>query len=66
MEGNPDSEVEYEIVKDEEEHEELGELAFEPEVVDPVLEQAVAEIPKPKDIDEDEKQDTEPGQSWRL
>ncbi|KAI6703093.1 hypothetical protein NL676_012229 [Syzygium grande] len=38
MEGNLDSEVEYEIVEDEEQHEELGGLAFEPEVVDPVPE----------------------------
>ncbi|KAI6680184.1 hypothetical protein NL676_034065 [Syzygium grande] len=35
MEGDPDSGMEYEIVEDEEEHEELGGLAFEPEIVDP-------------------------------
>ncbi|KAI6700065.1 hypothetical protein NL676_014389 [Syzygium grande] len=39
MEGNPNSKVEYEIVEEEEEHEELGGLAFESEVVDPALEQ---------------------------
>ncbi|KAI6694014.1 hypothetical protein NL676_021724 [Syzygium grande] len=59
MESNPDSEVEYEIVEDDEEHEELGGLAFKPEVVDPVPEQAVAEVPEPMDIDEDEEQDPE-------
>ncbi|KAI6676487.1 hypothetical protein NL676_037283 [Syzygium grande] len=60
MESDPDSEVEYEIVKDEEEHEELGGLAFEPEVVDPVLEQADAGAPEPMDVDDTEEQDMEP------
>ncbi|KAI6673508.1 hypothetical protein NL676_001414 [Syzygium grande] len=59
MEGNPDSEVEYEIVEEEVEHEELGGLAFEPEVVDPAPEQADAEAPEPMDIDEYEEQDLE-------
>ncbi|KAI6671397.1 hypothetical protein NL676_006282 [Syzygium grande] len=35
MEGGPDSEVEYEVMEDEEEHEEFGGIAFEPEIVDP-------------------------------
>ncbi|KAI6706405.1 hypothetical protein NL676_009367 [Syzygium grande] len=60
MEGDPDSEVEYKIVEDEEEHEELGELAFEPEVVDPVPEQADADALEPMDINEYEEQDPEP------
>ncbi|KAI6688790.1 hypothetical protein NL676_025618, partial [Syzygium grande] len=55
MEGNPNSEVEYKIVEDEEEHEELGGLAFEPEVVDPVPEQAAAEAHDPMDIDKAEE-----------
>ncbi|KAI6698039.1 hypothetical protein NL676_018158 [Syzygium grande] len=59
MEGNPDSEVEYEIVGDEEEHEELGGLAFELEVVNPVLEQADADAPEPMDVDDTEEQDME-------
>ncbi|KAI6682324.1 hypothetical protein NL676_036205 [Syzygium grande] len=49
-----------EIVEDEEEHEELGGLAFEPEIVDLVPEQVVAETPEPMDINEDEEQDPEP------
>ncbi|KAI6702952.1 hypothetical protein NL676_012088 [Syzygium grande] len=60
MEGNLDSEVEYEIVEEEEEHEELGGLAFEPEVVDLAPEQADAQAPEPMDIDEYEEQDPEP------
>ncbi|KAI6677421.1 hypothetical protein NL676_038217 [Syzygium grande] len=59
MDGNPDSKVEYEIVGEEEEHEELGGLAFEPEVVDPALKQASA-APEPMDIDEYEGHDPEP------
>ncbi|KAI6680524.1 hypothetical protein NL676_034405 [Syzygium grande] len=42
MEDSLDYDVEYEIVDDEGEHEELGGLAFEPEVVDPIPEQADA------------------------
>ena len=38
MEDSPNSDVEYEIVEEEEEHEELGGLAYELEVVDPVPE----------------------------
>ncbi|KAI6670939.1 hypothetical protein NL676_005824 [Syzygium grande] len=49
MEDSLDSGVEYEIVDDEEEHEELGGLAFEPEIVDPIPEQADAEAPEPMD-----------------
>ncbi|KAI6668837.1 hypothetical protein NL676_007059 [Syzygium grande] len=61
MEGDPNSKVEYEIVEDEEEHEELGGLAFEPEVVDPVPEQVNPDAPEPMDIDEhEEEQDPEP------
>ncbi|KAI6704067.1 hypothetical protein NL676_013203 [Syzygium grande] len=60
MEGNPYPKVEYEIVQEEIEHEELGGLAFEPEVVDPAPEQADAEAPEPIDIDEYEEQDPEP------
>ncbi|KAI6674182.1 hypothetical protein NL676_002088 [Syzygium grande] len=59
MEGNLDFEVEYEIVKDEEEHDELGGLAFEPKAVDPVSEQAVAKTLEPMDIDKAEEQDPE-------
>ena len=55
MEDNQDSEIEYEIVEDEEEHEELGGVAFELEVVDPILEQADAEAPEPMDIVEAEE-----------
>ncbi|XP_056159960.1 uncharacterized protein LOC130135278 [Syzygium oleosum] len=61
MESNQDSEVEYEIVEDEEEHEELGGVAFEPEVVDPIPEQVYAEAPEPMDIAEAEEQ--EPSES---
>ncbi|KAI6697959.1 hypothetical protein NL676_018078 [Syzygium grande] len=60
MEGNTNSEVEYEIVKDKEEHEELGGAAFEPKIVDLVLVQVDAEAPKSMDIDEAEEQDPEP------
>ncbi|KAI6699938.1 hypothetical protein NL676_014262 [Syzygium grande] len=60
MESNQDSEVECEIVEDEKEHEELSGLAFEPEVVDPIPEQADAENPEPMDIAEVEEQDPEP------
>ncbi|KAI6695420.1 hypothetical protein NL676_023130 [Syzygium grande] len=52
--------VEYEIVDDEEEHEELGGLAFEPEIVDPIPEQADAEAPEPMDVDEHVQHDPEP------
>ncbi|KAI6693626.1 hypothetical protein NL676_021336 [Syzygium grande] len=61
MEGNQDLEVEYEIVENEEEHEELGGVAFELEIVNPVPEQANAEAPASMDTDEDEEQDPEPG-----
>ncbi|KAI6701129.1 hypothetical protein NL676_015453 [Syzygium grande] len=60
MEGDPDPGMEYEIVEDEEEHEELGGLAFEPEIVDPVPEQADPDAPEPMDIDEYEEQDPDP------
>ncbi|KAI6677621.1 hypothetical protein NL676_038417 [Syzygium grande] len=60
MEGYPDSEVEYEIVEDEEEHEKLSGLAFESEVVDPIPEQADADALEPIDVDDAEEQDLEP------
>ncbi|KAI6706044.1 hypothetical protein NL676_009006 [Syzygium grande] len=60
MKDSLDSDVEYEIADDEEEHEELGGLAFEPEVVDPIPEQADAEAPETMDIDEHVQQDLEP------
>ncbi|KAI6678502.1 hypothetical protein NL676_039298 [Syzygium grande] len=60
MEGDPDSEVKYEIVEDKEEHEELGGLAFESEVVDPVPEQADADALEPMDVNDAEEQDMEP------
>ncbi|KAI6707669.1 hypothetical protein NL676_010631 [Syzygium grande] len=60
MEGDPDSDVEYEIVDDEVEHEELGGVDFEPEIVDPVSEQVDAGAPEPMVIDEDEEQDSTP------
>ncbi|KAI6678505.1 hypothetical protein NL676_039301 [Syzygium grande] len=60
MEDSLGSDIEYEIVDDEEEHEELGGLAFEPEVVDPIPEQVDAKAPEPMDIDEHVQQDPEP------
>ena len=62
MEDNQDSEVEYEIVDDEEEHKELGGIAFEPEVVDPIPEQAGVEAPEPMDLAKAE--DQEPSESF--
>ncbi|KAI6677871.1 hypothetical protein NL676_038667 [Syzygium grande] len=50
MEDSLDSGVEYEIVDDEEEHEELGGLAFEPEIVDPIPEQS-GSLPGPEPMD---------------
>ncbi|KAI6705702.1 hypothetical protein NL676_008664 [Syzygium grande] len=60
MEGNLDPKVEYEIVKDEEENEELGVVVFKPEVVDPVPKQVDVEAPESMDIDEVEEQDPQP------
>ncbi|KAI6670211.1 hypothetical protein NL676_005096 [Syzygium grande] len=59
MDGDPDSEVEYEVMEDEEEHEEFGGVAFEPAVVDLAPEQADAEAPEPMDLDGYEEQDPE-------
>ncbi|KAI6705982.1 hypothetical protein NL676_008944 [Syzygium grande] len=50
-----DSDTGDEILEVKEVHEELGGLAFEPEVVDPVPEQADVEAPESMDIDEDEE-----------
>ncbi|KAI6705704.1 hypothetical protein NL676_008666 [Syzygium grande] len=55
-----DSDAGHEFVEDDEEHEELGGIDFEPEIVNPVPEQADAEAPKSMDIDEDKEQDPEP------
>ncbi|KAI6705981.1 hypothetical protein NL676_008943 [Syzygium grande] len=57
---NIDSDTRDEILEVKEEHKELGGLAFEPKVVDLVLEQADVEAFEPMDIDEDEEQDPEP------
>ncbi|KAI6696828.1 hypothetical protein NL676_016947 [Syzygium grande] len=65
MEGGPDSEVEYEVMEDEEEHEEFGGLAFEPEIVDPIPEQADAQAPEPMDVDGYEGGIPEPESSRR-
>ncbi|KAI6691708.1 hypothetical protein NL676_019418 [Syzygium grande] len=60
MEDSLDSGVEYEIVDDEEEHEELGGLAFEPEIVDPIPSKVDAEAPEPMDVDEHVQHDLQP------
>ncbi|KAI6677425.1 hypothetical protein NL676_038221 [Syzygium grande] len=59
MYGNPDSKVEYEIMEEEEEHKELGGLAFELEVVDPAPEQVDTAALELMDIDEYKGQDPE-------
>ncbi|KAI6688837.1 hypothetical protein NL676_025665 [Syzygium grande] len=60
MEGNPVSEVEYEIVADEEEHEELGGVDFKTEIVYSIPEHANAKVSEPMDINKDEEQHLEP------
>ncbi|KAI6705703.1 hypothetical protein NL676_008665 [Syzygium grande] len=55
-----DSDTGHEFAEDDEEHEELGGIDFELEMVDPVPEEADAEALEPMDIDEDEEQDPEP------